>query len=99
MKRIGHNHLILIIIVALISVSIAISIVRLSSLDYDLNFIVPERVYTLEIEQSFTGHGSPVDLLTYLPVTNERQRVIEEDTSSGNMVFDAGLENGNATCI
>jgi hypothetical protein len=75
--------------------ALAVAFVRLRALDYDLTFMVPQKVHDVEVVQVVEGHGEAVKLSTFLPLSDERQRVLRESNSSGAFELAPAMEGGN----
>lgn len=89
-----HRNVV-IAITSLLLVTMAIVSYRLYKLDFQLESVMPKRVYTVEIEQSFVGHGMPVTLSLFLPQTEQRQHILNGKDSSGGLLFESFKENNN----
>jgi hypothetical protein len=85
----------IIVSVLLIGSAAAFATLRLQRLDWDLTFMIPEVVYDLDISQTLEGKGEKVDLKTYLPLSDDRQSVIEETNRSPGFEFTDDVEAGN----
>jgi hypothetical protein len=70
-------------------------IYRAHSTKIDLSYIIPERVYTLQIVQSFSGRGEPLELSVYLPEADDRQRILAEEHTDGALKYQTFEEDGN----
>lgn len=76
------------VISTLLVIAAGIILIRLKLIDFDLSYVIPQRVYTVDITQSFTGHGGPVDLSVLLPTSDGRQKIIEEEQSSADLRYE-----------
>lgn len=53
-----------------------------------LDDVLPASIYEYEVELGFEGFGGDVRLATYLPASEERQTVLEENFTSGALALD-----------
>lgn len=83
------------VIVGLLGVALTVAAVRLRSLGYDLGFMIPERVYDVDVVHVVEGHGGGITLHTFLPLTDDRQRVLEESNRSEGFELQVSLDEGN----
>ncbi len=60
-------------------------------LEYPLGSLIPSLDHKVELSMEVTGHGGDLSVSTYLPVTDPRQTISEEENSSG--IFTLGLQN------
>lgn len=54
---------------------------------YPLAALIPAANYRVELSMRFDGHGEDVDLSTYLPKSDTRQRVRDEQNASGPLAL------------
>ncbi len=83
------------VIAALLLITTGIVTVRLYLIDFDLDYIMPKRVYTVNIVQSFNGHGGPVELNVFVPENDHRQRILEIDDQSRDLTLESFEEKQN----
>ena len=71
---------------------------KLIALDYAVAGLMPAVSYKVELSMQVHGHGDDVSISTYLPKSDSRQMITEEENSSGPFTFalDAGIENRQA---
>ena len=89
------DHKVIIAVGALIVLTISLILYRLQRMDLDWSYFAPNRVYSLQIEQTFSGHGDTVSLASFLPETDDRQRILTEDNLSDGLQFQSYEEEGN----
>jgi hypothetical protein len=64
---------------------------KLFVLDYPLAGLVPAVSYKVDVSMQVDGHGGDIKLLTYLPKSDLRQTIYEEENSSG--IFTLALQS------
>jgi len=64
---------------------------KLNSLDYSMKELVPSLGYQVDVNMQVDGHGAEISVGTYLPKSDNRQTVINEENASG--VFDLSLQS------
>lgn len=84
-----------IVSVLLLLVAAGIGTTRLSALDFDLSILVPQTVFDVEVVQSVEAQGESVRLQTFLPLSDGRQRIVDERNQSGDLPFSAKTVDGN----
>jgi hypothetical protein len=82
-------YLLALAIMALLPVGVAAY--KLYLLDYPLAGLIPAPSYKVEVSMQVEGHGEDIDIHTYLPKTDARQSVDNEQNSSG--VFTAEIKS------
>lgn len=82
-------------IVSLMVASLSLALLRLRALDWDLEFLLPETVFDVDLQMSVEGHGDAVDVFTYLPASDARQTVLSEATGSGELAARVEQLDGN----
>jgi len=64
---------------------------KLTVLDYSIADLVPALGYQVDVNMQLDGHGDDVNVATFLPKTDSRQTVINEENASG--VFELSLQS------
>jgi len=82
-------------IAVLFLVPMGIGTLRLSAADWRLERLLPQRAYRLQMLLSFEAHDSSVEASTFLPVSDDRQTVFDEQNSSPGLSFELQRTNGN----
>ncbi len=82
-------------VVGLVVAASATAAVRLQRIGYDLSFMIPEVVWQVTVVQSLEGHGERVRARTFLPISDDRQTVLDERNQSGDLELDIRVEEGN----
>jgi hypothetical protein len=80
---------------ALIAVTATILVFRFAVWEFNLLYVMPDRVYTVNIAQSFNGNGAPVQLSVFIPRSDARQKVLFEDHLSQDLLFETSDEGQN----
>lgn len=72
---------------------------KLIALDYALAGLMPTVSYRVDLSMLVHGHGDDISVSTYLPKTDSRQIITEEENSSGafTMALQSGPDNRLAT--
>lgn len=63
---------------------------KLYVLDYPVSGLIPAVSYRVDVSMQVDGHGNDIQLSTYLPRSDTRQSITDEQNSSG--VFTLGLQ-------
>ncbi|OGP15187.1 MAG: hypothetical protein A2052_02495 [Deltaproteobacteria bacterium GWA2_54_12] len=68
---------------------------KLVALDYAIAGLMPAVSYKVELSMQVHGHGDDISISTYLPKSDNRQRISDEENSSGPFTFSlsSGAEN------
>lgn len=71
---------------------------KLISLDYAIAGLMPAVSYKVELSMQVHGHGDDISISTYLPKSDNRQKISDEENSSGPFTFGlaSGAENRQA---
>lgn len=77
----------LLVIFFLVLLPTAIIAYKLVVQKYPLAALIPAANYRVELSMRFDGHGEDVDLSTYLPKSDTRQRVRDEQNASGPLAL------------
>ncbi len=86
---------VLVVITILLLSSLSIAMYRLYRMNFDLEQVLPQRIYNVSVIQTFTGHGMPVDLNLFLPRNDHRQRIVEEHSDATDFVYESFREGDN----
>jgi len=60
---------------------------KLAALDYSLDSLFPAVSYQVDINIEATGHGQDMQIRTYLPQSDVRQTISNEENSSANFTY------------
>ncbi|MDH5548168.1 MAG: UUP1 family membrane protein [Gammaproteobacteria bacterium] len=87
------------LIALFIIVPLSIMTYKLFYLDYPLASLVPVNSYLLDINMQVDGHGDDISMSTFLPKTDTRQRILNENNTSGifSLTIDSDETNRLAT--
>ncbi len=78
-------------ILMLVASALGIMSYKLFVLDYPLAGLIPETAYQVDVNLEATGHGEDIHLRTYLPKSDQRQLIRDEQNYSAN--FNLAIEN------
>src|SRR5512143_1982415 len=67
----------------MVLVPMAVAAYKLYALDYPLAGLIPAPSYTVEVDMQVDGHGEDIRIQSYLPRTDSRQSVDNEESSTG----------------
>jgi len=84
----SRNTLFLIIVSLFITAPLGLIAYKLLVLDYRMTDLIPTTSYHIDIVMSVDGHGEDIEMSTYLPKSDARQRITEEEQSSGDFALD-----------
>ena len=79
------------LLISLLASAWGIMAYKLYVLDYPLAGLVPATSYQIDVNIEATGHGDDISVHTYLPRSDGRQFISEEENSSG--LFNISIEN------
>jgi len=71
------------VLAIMVLLPIGVAAYKLYVLDYPLAGLIPAPSYKIEVSMQVDGHGEDIDIHTYLPKTDSRQTVDNEQNSSG----------------
>ncbi|MBI2399465.1 MAG: UUP1 family membrane protein [Deltaproteobacteria bacterium] len=100
MKVHFNRHRVFLAIFALtLILPLGIMAYKLTALDYAIAGLMPAVSYRVELSMQVHGHGDDVSVSTYLPKSDNRQIITEEENSSGPFTFalQSGIENRQAS--
>jgi len=60
---------------------------KLFVLEYPLEGLVPTMTYGVDVSMQVHGHGEDIEITTYLPSSDHRQTVTDEQNTSGQFAF------------
>lgn len=86
MKR--RRILFLILFALLIVGPLGLIAYKLLVLDYRMADLIPATSYHVDIVMTVDGHGDDIDISTYLPKSDSRQHISEEQQVSGDFTLD-----------
>lgn len=75
------------VLVAALLVPAFLMAYKMAYLDYSFESIVPVRSFRVDLSMQVDGRGEDVSVSTYLPKTDARQMVNEEENSSGSLTL------------
>jgi transglutaminase-like putative cysteine protease len=75
-------------------VPLAIIFYKLVVLDYPLAGLIPAVDYQVDVGIQVDGHGDDINIRTYLPRSDSRQRVKDEENASGPFTLGLEIEDG-----
>lgn len=78
----------LLLFVLLITVPLGLITYKLLVLDYRMADLIPATSYHVDIAMTVDGHGDDIEMRTFLPRSDARQRITEEEQLSGDFVLD-----------
>ncbi|HHI94455.1 MAG TPA: transglutaminase [Gammaproteobacteria bacterium] len=69
----------------LVSILVPASLVfyKLNVLDYPVAGLIPAVAYKVDVNMQVDGHGGDIEMGTYLPISDMRQRIMDEQNASG----------------
>jgi hypothetical protein len=85
----------LILLAAMVMLPIGIAAYKLYALDYPLAGLIPAPSYKVEISMQVDGHGEDIDIHTFLPKTDARQSIDNEENYSGIFTTDIKSDSLN----
>ncbi|MBI5467599.1 MAG: UUP1 family membrane protein [Deltaproteobacteria bacterium] len=100
MKKIfNRNKVFLALFAVTVILPFAIMGYKLVVLDYALAGLMPVVSHRVELSMVVHGHGDDISISTYLPKTDSRQKITDEENSSGafTMALQSGPDNRLAT--
>jgi len=77
------------LVITLLLAPAAIMLYKLLVLDYPISGLVPVQSYRVEVSMDVNGHGEDIALSTFLPKSDLRQIISDEENASG--VFELSL--------
>ena len=81
----------ILVLAIMVLLPIGITTYKLYILDYPLAGLIPAPSYNVEVSMQMDGHGEDINVHTYLPKTDSRQSIENEQNSSG--IFTAELKS------
>jgi len=85
----------IVVLLVLLSVPLGVMGYKLYVLDYPVAGLIPAVSYHVDLSMQMDGHGEDVTVSTYLPRTDARQIISEEQNSSGPFTLSLLTEDGN----
>jgi len=76
-------------------VPLALVTYKLTVLNYKMSDLIPATSYHIEINMTVDGHGDDIEIKTYLPKSDTRQKITEETHVSSNFEFDVRSDSLN----
>ena len=73
----------ILVLAIMVLLPISVTAYKLYVLDYPLAGLIPAPSYNVEVSMQVDGHGEDINIHTYLPKTDSRQSVDNEQNSSG----------------
>jgi len=74
------------LIAVLVVLPLSIMAIKLFVLDYPLKGLIPAQSYQVELAMQVDGHGEAIKMETYLPRSDARQTVLQEQNAPGIFV-------------
>ena len=84
-----------IVLLLLILVPATLMSYKLFVLDYPLKGLMPVVSYQVELAMQLEGYGEDINVRTFLPRSDSRQRVLSEMNASGQFLLDQQTKNLN----
>lgn len=81
----------LLVLAIMVLLPISVTAYKLYVLDYPLAGLIPAPSYDVEVSMQVDGHGEDINIRTYLPKTDSRQSITNENNSAG--IFAAELKS------
>ena len=81
----------LMVLATMVLLPMSVTAYKLYALDYSLAGLIPTPSYKVEVSMQVEGHGDDINIRTYLPKTDTRQSVDNEQNASG--AFTAELKS------
>lgn len=78
----------LLVLAIMVLLPISVTAYKLYVLDYPLAGLIPAPSYDVEVSMQVDGHGEDINIRTYLPKTDSRQSIENENNSSGTFTAD-----------
>ena len=78
-----------------IALPIATMAYKLFVLNYSINELIPAVSYQVDVNMQVDGHGDDIELATYLPKSDTRQSILEEQNASGLFSLSLQSDAGN----
>src|SRR5512140_3352343 len=79
------------VLAIMVLLPISVTAYKLYGLDYPLAGLIPAPTYKVELSMQIDGHGEDINVHTYLPRTDSRQSIENEQNSPG--VFASELKS------
>jgi transglutaminase-like putative cysteine protease len=74
-----------------VGIPIAAIVYKLTLVGYSVAELVPVLGYQVDVNMQVDGHGGDIDISTYLPRSDSRQTVMDEENASG--IFELSLQS------
>ncbi|MDX8385974.1 MAG: UUP1 family membrane protein [Gallionella sp.] len=78
-----RRNVYLLVLAIMVLLPISVTVYKLYVLDYPLAGLIPAPSYKVEVSMQVEGHGEDINLHTFLPKTDSRQVVDNEQNASG----------------
>lgn len=88
----ARSGIYIMVLAIMVLLPISVTAYKLYVLDYPLAGLIPAPSYKVEISMQVDGHGEDINIHTYLPKTDARQVIENEQNSPG--VFSSELKSG-----
>ena len=79
----ARRNIYLMVLAIMVLLPISVTTYKLYVLDYPLAGLIPSASYNVEVSMQVEGHGDDISIHTYLPKTDSRQSIDNENNSSG----------------
>ncbi len=98
--KIKKNTLVyLLVFVAFLAIPLALVTYKLTVLNYKMSDLIPAVSYNIDINMTVDGHGDDIEIRTFLPKSDTRQKITEETHISGGFEFDVRSDHLNRLAI
>lgn len=87
------------VIAALLAIPAAIMAVKVFALGYQLADVLPRTEYHVTLAMSLDGHGRDVKVKTYLPASDDHQRITGEEQRPGELAVTVEPEGGDRLAV
>lgn len=82
-------------LISLIIIPVSFMAYKLYVLDYPMKDLMPVVTYQVEIAMEVEGNGKDINVRTFLPRSDSRQRIIKEVNTSGSFTMDQQIDELN----
>ena len=92
MTILNHRKLVFVLLLLLtVGLPIGAMVYKLTVVGYSVADLVPVLGYQVDVNMQVDGHGADIDVGTFLPKTDNRQTVMDEENASG--IFELSLQS------
>ncbi len=83
------------LIAVLVVLPLSLMGIKLFVLDYPLKGLIPTQSYQVELSMQVDGHGESINMETFLPRSDTRQTILQEQHANGVFVLNQRTEGEN----